>query len=191
MEKISIAIDGDTARAANCTAGEVVALVMSWYLCTLDKVPSGNRSRIAMEGRKLLSALQYLHAQGVVHLDVKAMNVFIDTEGTWRLGDFGSCKPIGEKITSSTFQFYFEDMAFTPAHPKHDFFMLLMLLLIEGLDNRHDYIRLFYESESRFASYSKVMVFVQEIKLSSADIIYVELIEDVIELYVKSTSVHK
>ena len=150
-------------------------------------MPSGNRNRVATEGRKLLSALQYIHSEGVIHLDVKAMNVFIDINtGAWHLGDFGSCKPIGQKITSSTFQFYFEEMAFTPAHPKHDYFMLLMLLLIEGLDNRHDYSRLFYETNAQFVDYSKVMVFIRE-QVIVEDSIYAKLVEDVIELF-KSTS---
>ena len=183
MERRSISIDMEIARAANCSAGIINVLVMPWYQCTLNKVPSGNRNRVATEGRKLLSALQYIHSEGVIHLDVKAMNVFIDSNtGAWHLGDFGSCKPIGQKITSSTFQFYFEEMAFTPAHPKHDYFMLLVLLLIEGLDNRHDYSRLFYETNAQFVDYSKVMVFIRE-QVIPEDSIYAKLVKDVIELF--------
>ena len=181
MKKRSIHIDLETARVANCEAGEIEVLVMPWYLCTLNKVPSGNKDRIALEGRKLLSALQYLHSERFVHLDVKAMNVFIDFKGAWHLGDFGSCKPIGQKITSSTFQFYFEDIAFTLAHPKHDLFMFLVLLLIEGLENRHDYSHLFYDSGSHFADYSKVMEFAQS-QTTPEDSLYSKLISEVIEL---------
>jgi hypothetical protein len=182
MERRSVSIDPDTARAANCAAGTIDVLVMPWYQCTLNKVPSGNRNRIATEGRKLLSALQYMHSEGFVHLDVKSMNIFISNEGAWYLGDFGSCKPIGQKITSSTFQLYFEEIAFAPAQPKHDFFMFLMLLLIEGLDNRCDYNRLFYETRSHFADYCKVMVYVRE-HVTSEDSLYAKLVDEVITLF--------
>lgn len=37
----------------------------------------------------LLSALQHLHSQGFVHLDVKPANVFVTRSGRLKLGDFG------------------------------------------------------------------------------------------------------
>ncbi|KAL4617777.1 membrane-associated tyrosine- and threonine-specific cdc2-inhibitory kinase-like [Arapaima gigas] len=37
----------------------------------------------------LLSALQHLHSQGFVHLDVKPANVFLTRSGRLKLGDFG------------------------------------------------------------------------------------------------------
>lgn len=37
----------------------------------------------------LLSALQHLHSQGFVHLDVKPANVFLTPSGRLKLGDFG------------------------------------------------------------------------------------------------------
>lgn len=37
----------------------------------------------------LASVLDYAHSNGVLHLDIKPSNVFIDTEGTIKLGDFG------------------------------------------------------------------------------------------------------
>ena len=60
--------------------------------------------------------------------------------------------------------------------------MFLMLLLIEGLDNRSDYNRLFYETRSHFADYSKVMVYALEL-VTSEDSLYAKLIEEVITLF--------
>ena len=37
----------------------------------------------------LLLALQHLHSQGFVHLDVKPANVFLTRSGRLKLGDFG------------------------------------------------------------------------------------------------------
>lgn len=38
----------------------------------------------------MLSALDYLHSQGIVHRDVKSENIYRTAEGGWKLGDFGS-----------------------------------------------------------------------------------------------------
>ena len=40
-------------------------------------------------GKQLLSAIQYVHASGVVHNDIKCENCIIDSEGYLRLIDFG------------------------------------------------------------------------------------------------------
>jgi len=45
--------------------------------------------------RELASALAYAHAQGVVHRDVKPMNVLFDEEGRAKLADFGIARISG------------------------------------------------------------------------------------------------
>jgi serine/threonine-protein kinase len=50
--------------------------------------PVGLREAVAV-GDQVLEALEHLHARGVVHRDVKPMNVLFDRAGAPRLGDLG------------------------------------------------------------------------------------------------------
>lgn len=47
----------------------------------------------------LLSALQHLHSQGFVHLDLKPANVLITDSGRLKLGDFGLLLELKQKST--------------------------------------------------------------------------------------------
>ena len=44
--------------------------------------------------REVLVAVQILHANGIVHGDIKPHNIFIADDSSWVLGDFGSAKLI-------------------------------------------------------------------------------------------------
>lgn len=48
------------------------------------------RLRVALD---VVEGIRYLHAQGLVHRDIKLKNVLLDTESRGRLTDLGFCKP--------------------------------------------------------------------------------------------------
>ncbi|KAL9645491.1 hypothetical protein ABK040_000557 [Willaertia magna] len=51
-------------------------------------------------GQRIRQALKYIHDHNMVHMDVKPSNIFVNENGEWSLGDFGSCVPIGSMVTS-------------------------------------------------------------------------------------------
>jgi hypothetical protein len=98
-------------------------------------------------------------------LDVKATNILSIQIGTGFWVDFGSCKPIGHRITSSTFQFYFEGMAFKSAHPKYHWFMFLVFILIETMEDRRQYVQhLMISSTPTHVDFDKVMAYARSLQ---------------------------
>ena len=62
--------------------------------------------RVAYVGAELAAVLSYVHAQGIVHRDVKPSNVLVGRDGVVRLADFGIARtladPTGHTATGTT-----------------------------------------------------------------------------------------
>ena len=135
--------------------GTFKALLMPRYLNSLARTQVSPKAVVAREARRLIDALKHMHAQGYVHMDVKGDNVFVDFMGAWFLGDFGSACRIGEDIRTTTPTFYHRSMGIS-AFPKYDWFMLLVLLLVELEDKDEWHQRLIVEGQ-RCVDYDRVM----------------------------------
>ena len=110
--------------------GKFKALLMPRYVESLARSGVYPVSLVAREASRITAALKYMHSHGYVHMDVKGDNVFVDFNGAWFLGDFGSACGIGEPIRTSTPIYYHCGMG-PVALPKYDWFMLLVLLMVE------------------------------------------------------------
>ncbi|MBW3549294.1 MAG: protein kinase [Proteobacteria bacterium] len=68
-----------------------------------QEVLAGDESRVLAITRALLSALEYAHARGVVHRDVKAENVLFNDSERPMLADFGIAlrRGFGPRVTAS------------------------------------------------------------------------------------------
>ena len=142
-------IDVETAKVVRSRTGENDVVVMPWLVCSLNVCPSGDKKWISKQGFLIYDALNYIHSKGFVHADVKASNILVSDKGDWFLSDFGSCTRISETIQSSTDMFYFEDLIFTKkSYPSVDFFMFLVLILLENSVNRANYSNLFKDSNN-------------------------------------------
>ena len=115
-----------------------------------------------------------------VHMDVKAMNIFVDNSNRCFLGDYGSCKPCGSPITSCSTAFCWKDVL---GHPKFDYFMFLLMVLIEWcLEDRRTDTSEFYDIGSRHASMAKVVQAAKDrIELDSSPPGLVALLREVLK----------
>lgn len=82
-----------------------------------------------MCAQQMLAAVNFIHQTGWVHMDLKESNVFVDHEGDWFVGDFGSCVKHGAPVTSTTGMCHPRGLALLgrPAEWAFDWTMLAVL----------------------------------------------------------------
>ena len=58
----------------------------------LDRFGTLEEAVVRLYSRQILLGLEYLHANGIAHRDVKAANVLVSNDGSVKLADFGASK---------------------------------------------------------------------------------------------------
>jgi serine/threonine protein kinase len=101
--------------------------------------------RVAEVGARLADALAYVHAQGLVHRDVKPANVLLGKDGRVRLTDFGiarlvdAAKVTATGLTVGTASYLSpEQVTSDPVGPPTDIYAL-GLVLLECLKGEREY----------------------------------------------------
>eukprot|EP00667_Euglena_gracilis_P000450 EG_transcript_450 len=82
-----------------------LAIIMEYIPCgtlesiihTFGNIAEGTAVHYA---RDIVRGLDFLHSNGVVHLDVKPANVLLDQQGTCKLADFGTASALGNLMES-------------------------------------------------------------------------------------------
>ena len=93
---------------ADLDPGELPAIVVelmltNLYDCILSKCPPGpldynSKIRVMLN---ICSGLDYLHENNVIHRDLTARNVLLDTHGNAKISDFGNCRILSTEQMSS------------------------------------------------------------------------------------------
>ncbi|KAJ1476349.1 kinase-like domain-containing protein [Baffinella frigidus] len=84
-----------------CTGGTLQKLIQGLQGGTLEKLIQGLQGPMVLEDTRnyakgLLRGLARLHAQSLLHLDLKPDNLFLMPDGGVKIGDFGLCLPATE-----------------------------------------------------------------------------------------------
>ncbi|CAK88137.1 unnamed protein product (macronuclear) [Paramecium tetraurelia] len=58
-----------------------------------------DEANVRIYARQILEGIQYLHQNKVIHRDIKAANILVDSDGTIKLSDFGTSKVLESEET--------------------------------------------------------------------------------------------
>ena len=110
------------------------ALIMPRYVTTVAHAPKFSHDALVIGARSMTTALEYIHSKGIVHLDVKGDNVFVNQGGEWYLGDLGSSRYFTSDhhhtVITTTVSYYPTSIIGMKPHPKYDWYMLCVMLCI-------------------------------------------------------------
>ena len=98
----SVKVSSEHAKTLQLGAGSYDAIKMPWYTASLQQLPQLSHELLCRGGRRLQQALTAMHEVKLLHTDLKAANVFVDSSGAWFLGDFGVSNIFGDKIRYCT-----------------------------------------------------------------------------------------
>lgn len=98
----SVKVYPDHAKSLHLGAGSYDALKMPWFTTSLQQLPQLSHELLCRGGRRLQQAVSAMHEVKLLHTDLKASNVFVDSSGDWFLGDFGASNLFGKKIRFCT-----------------------------------------------------------------------------------------
>ena len=70
----------------------------------LAKFGSFKESVVRVYTKQIVMGLEYLHANGIIHRDIKGANILVDNTGLVKLADFGASKKIEDLVTMGKFQ---------------------------------------------------------------------------------------
>ncbi|KAG2428097.1 hypothetical protein HYH02_014445 [Chlamydomonas schloesseri] len=111
--------------------GLYAAMVMPRYVSSLAAMVPLTPAAVLAGAERISKALEWIHGKGFTHMDVKAANIFVDADGRWWLGDFGSAVRAGLPVKSTTTWFAPSKLQGLPAQPQYDWHMLAVALVCE------------------------------------------------------------
>ena len=132
------------------------AIIMPTYVRTVADSARLWPASLNDGSSRMIQALRHMHSLDLVHMDVKGSNILIDQAGDWYLGDFGSARDVNEAISTTTPSFYPVSLCGLPAHPKYDWFMLLVTILIELMPKKQEWAKELCDTDRNVVTFPRV-----------------------------------
>lgn len=113
------------------------------YLYLVTELCTGNlseaistllNSRALTEGlflsfcKDICKGLMRIHEEGLVHLDIKPQNIYVSKAGVLKIGDFGSCRSVGEEVEVSDERYMAPEILNERVSTKADIFSFGIML---------------------------------------------------------------
>ena len=132
------------------------AIIMPTYVRTVADSARLWPASLNDGSSRMIQALRHMHSLDLVHMDVKGSNILIDQAGDWYLGDFGSARDVNEAIFTTTPSYYPVSLCGLAAHPKYDWFMLLVTILIELMPKKQEWAKELCDTDRNVVTFPRV-----------------------------------